>query len=274
MKKTLKRLAVGAFLCSVAAPVPAHAEEMAESLMFLKNVAVNSRKLASPSIFGIGSARTMGAYNGFFAGAVSNDSRTSQDESLTLDASAAAGIGIGDPYKTLGFDAYLGIISVNPKGEDGGFGVGEDGNMSFKVGHTFLTDEFDSISIAMGVNNQIAWGNAERINKNVYGVVSVGSAVEIGGNIVPVSVSLGAGSKQKDNLDLGYFGGLGVKLSDVVDLSAGYNATRWVTGLNFSLSRSSVPVLQKLVFQIGIDDVLNNDNNRRGVFIVALPFSL
>ncbi|WP_068867318.1 hypothetical protein [Prosthecochloris sp. CIB 2401] len=228
----------------------------------------------APAIFSIPGGKTMGAYNGFLAGAAATSSRSAQDGGIELDASAAAGIGLGDPRKSIGVDTYLGIISVNPEGKDGGFGVGEDGNLSFKVGTTLLTDEYDTVAIAAGVNNLVAWGDAERINENYYGVVSIGTAVEMLQAIVPVSVSLGAGSKQKDNERFGVFAGLGVKLSTAVDMSAGYNASRWVGGMTFNLSQTGVPILRDLIMQVGVDDIFDTNHNRRGVFIVALPFSL
>ena len=258
----------------VSTPAGAHGEDVVESVAFLKHVALNSRKFVTPSVFGISSARTMGAYNGFVAGAVATSSRSTKGGDLEFDASTAAGFGLGSPRKNIGFDTYLGIISVNPEGADGGFGVGEDGNMSFKAGHTFLTDSFDSISLAAGVNNLIAWGEAERINENVYGVATLGSSVMLGGSVVPFSLSLGAGAKQKQNEEFGMFAGLGANLSDLIDVSAGYNASRWVTGLTFKLYRLDNPILRRFVVQLGVDDVFDNDHNRRGVLIVAMPFSL
>ena len=250
------------------------AGEAPKAVSLLRSVAVNSKKLISPSIFGISSARTMGAYNGFAALAAASEPRSVQGGELEFDASGAVGLGVGNPQKTVGFDTYVGIISINPDAKDGGVGFAEDGNVSFKLGHTFLTDDFDSISLAAGVNNLIAWGAAKRINENLYGVASLGSAVELGDSILPVAVSLGAGLKQKDNTGFGIFAGLGVKLNYLVDVSAGYNASRWMTGLTFRFAQLGSSLLEHLVIQLGIDDVLDYNNNRRGVLIVALPFSL
>ena len=134
-------------------------------------------------------------------------------------------------------------------------------------------DNYDNISLAAGVNSLVTWGAAKRVNENVYGVVSIGSALELGDTIVPVSVSFGAGSRQKHNAEFGVFAGLGLGITDMVDASVGYNASRWVTGLNLKFSQlSNSPILSRLVVQLGVDDVFNNDNNRRGVFVVAMPF--
>lgn len=270
----LKRVALALAMLVSALPATVQAEEVAESLVFLKRVAVKSKKLMIPSVFGISSARTMGAYNGFLAGAAATSARSEQGGKVELDASAAAGFGLGNPQENLGVDTYLGIVSVNPDGSDGGFGVGEDGNLGFKVGRTFVTDEYDSISLAVGVNNLVSWGAAERINKNVYGVASLGSALEIGSDIVPVSVSVGAGSRQKDNEEFGVFAGLGVQVSEIVDMSAAFNSSRWMMGMTFKLNRLERSLLRNFVVQVGVDDLFNNDQNRRGVLVVAVPFSL
>lgn len=271
----IKRFAIAVILLVVCLPGSVFAVDGDESLAFLRGVAVNSNKLLTPSVFGLASAMTMGSYNGFLAGAAANTGRSSSGTgSPQFDASAAAGIGFGDAQKSFGLDTYLGIISVNPVGESGGFGVGEDGNISVKLGKTFFTDSFDSISFAVGVNNIVAWGVATHIDDNVYGVATFGSAVTLGGQTFPVSATFGAGSKQKSNVEFGMFGGLGLGLNSYLDLSAGYNASRWLAGLNFRFSKLENPILRQLIVQVGVDDVFDNNHNRREVFIVAMPFSL
>ncbi len=273
MKKNIKKFALWAMVIAFVVPAGVRADEMAESLVFFRNVAVNSKKLVSPAIFGISSARTMGACNGFIAGAGATSPRSARGNEPLFDGSAAVGLGLGNPRENIGFDTYLGIISVNPKGANGGFGVGEDGNLSFKAGHTFLTDDYDNISLAAGVNSLVTWGAAKRMSENVYGVVSIGSAFELGDTVVPVSMSFGAGSRQKHSRDFGVFAGLGLGITDIVDASVGYNASRWIMGLNLKFSQlSNSPILNRFVVQLGVDDVFNNDKNRRGVFVVAMPF--
>ena len=276
MQKHLKKFAVASTLFLSALPSTTTASEVDSSLSFLRDVATNSSKLLTPSVFGIPSATTMGWKNGFVAGAGATTPRSYSGASSTdLDASAAVGFGIGDPYDNLGLDTYVGIISVNPKSSTGGWGgFGEDGDVSFKLGKTFFSDSYDTISFAIGANNMVSWGAATNYSVNYYGVATLGSALNIGTHIFPVSVSLGAGTKQDSNRSAGVFAGLGIGLNPVVDISAGYNATRWVSGLNFSFSRLENPILRHLVFQVGVDDMFNHNNNRRGVFIAAIPFSL
>jgi|GEM_PF-6885739 len=243
-----------------------------ESLSFLRHVAVNSKKLLAVSVFGMPSARTMGDMNGFAAGAAATEPRRFSGDDFKLDASAALGLGLGNAYKAVGFDSYLGIVSVNPEGKDGGFGVGEDGNLGFKLGKSFLTDRFDSISLAVGVNNFVSWGDADLIEENVYSVMTFGSAVVVDETALPVTVSVGVGSKQKDNDSFGMFAGVGVGIANNVDVSLGYNASRWMAG--FGIDVPGVPLVRRLFIQLGVDDLFNENDNRRGVLIVAVPFSL
>jgi hypothetical protein len=272
----IKKLAIATALLASALPSTSLAADRDPSLSFLRDVAINSSKLLSPSVFGIPSARTMGWRNGFLAGAVASDSRSNAGgDNAQFDASAAVGLGMGNPQKNAGFDTYVGIISVNPKASNGSsWGFGEDGNLSFKLGKTFLTNSFDSISFAIGANNLVAWGVAEKIQKNYYGVATLGSACTIGEHIFPVSISVGGGTKQDSNRSSGAFAGVGVGLSSVIDLSAGYNANRWVSGLNFSFARFNDSILRHLIVQVGVDDLFDHNHNRRGVFIAAIPFTL
>jgi hypothetical protein len=276
VQKYLKKLAIASALLLSCSPSSTSAAETDSSLSFLRDVATNSSKLLAPSAFGIPSAWTMGWRNGFVAGALATNPRSySNGSSSELDGSAAIGFGLGNPLENVGLDTYVGIISVNPKASNGSwYGFGEDGNVSFKLGKTFFTESYDSISFAVGVNNIIAWNAAKNMNENYYGVATFGSALNVGNHIYPVSVSCGAGTKQDSNKSAGVFAGLGIGLNPIVDLSAGYNANRWVSGLNFSFSRLENPIIRHLVLQVGVDDLFNHNNNRRGVFIAAIPFSL
>lgn len=245
-----------------------------DALETLRAMNLRAAKLASPSLFGIPSAGTMGHRRSFVAGSAATQSRTDTGD-LKLDASAALGLGLGNAVKTVGLDAYLGIISVNPEGKNGGFGVGEDGNVSLKLGKAFYTNELDRFSIAIGGNNLIAWGDAEEIDENIFAVGSYATAVMINDHAYGVSISLGAGTKQKSSTSFGAFAGLGLKAHPSVDVALGFNANRWVAGITVPLGELiDVEIGDGIYLQVGVDDVLDDQENRRGVMNVSIPFQI
>ncbi len=69
-----------------------------DALETLRAMNLRAAKLASPSLFGIPSAGTMGHRRSFVAGSAATQSRTDTGD-LKLDASAALGLGLAMPLK-------------------------------------------------------------------------------------------------------------------------------------------------------------------------------
>lgn len=128
------------------------------------------------------------------------------------------------------------------------------------------------LSYAVGINNFVRWGDAAEISGNLYTVASMSSAFLVEDQIVPVSLSLGAGSNQKASRSFGVFTGIATRGPYEMDWSMAFNADRWTIGTTVYSS-----LLEKLnpldtVVQLGIDDVFDQVSERRFLINVTVPF--
>ena len=213
------------------------------------------------STFGVPSGTTLSPKSGFLSGSVASLPGGGSADT-PFDASAAIGYGIPLGSNLPSLDVYLGITSVNPKGADGGFGIGEDGNISLK---STIYKKKDT-ALAIGANNVVAWGEAKKTPQNTY--MAYSKAVRF--DFADITTTLGYGTAQSRAGDAGGFIGLGISSHLLANTSYGisYNVDRWMAGVNTSISLFDASVS----LSFGFDDVLDELNARRVMFSFARVF--
>jgi hypothetical protein len=82
----------------------------------------------------------------------------------TSDGGAGIGFGLGDPYRSVGFDVG---ININDLGINGNEGFAGRGSFDFVL-HRVLPDNF---RVAVGLENALVWGGTDT-DTSVYAVVS------------------------------------------------------------------------------------------------------
>jgi hypothetical protein len=209
--------------------------------------------------FGIPSSTTLLRGTGFYSLSVA-ELPGGGNSQTPFDASAAVGYGLLlKGYPSL--DIYLGITSVNPKGADGGFGFGEDGNISVK---STLIDQ-KNWGLAVGVNNLLSWGEAKKTATNIY--VAASYAQKFQG--VSVTGSAGYGDHQSRLGNAGAFVGLGAQFTNQpYSVGVSYNVDRWLLGVSSSVTLYQ----QKFGVSWGFDDALDDLGARRLILSVSKGF--
>ena len=222
------------------------------------------RSLSTPRVganFGIPNGSTLPPLQGFISGSIAELAEGGSFDT-PFDASASIGYGLNMPENFPSLDIYLGITSVNPVGARGGFGFGEDGNLSVKSS----VIKRDSYAVALGVNNLFAWGEAQKAPQNLY--VSASKAVRIGK--FDLTYTVGSGSEQSRAGKPGQFFGVAVKPMrfEATSFGLSYNADRWMIGFSSPTSFWG----QSLTISAGFDDVFDNLDSKRAILTIAKVF--
>lgn len=222
------------------------------------------RSLSTPRVganFGIPNGSTLPPLQGFISGSIAELTEGGSVDT-PFDASASIGYGLRMPKNFPSLDIYLGITSVNPVGASGGFGFGEDGNLSVKSS----VIKSNSYAIALGVNNLFAWGEAQKAPQNLY--ISASTVVRI--RKFDLTYTLGYGSEQSRAGKPGQFVGVALKPMrfEATSFGLSYNANRWMFGFSSPTSFWG----KSLTVSAGFDDVFDKLDSRRAILTIAKVF--
>ena len=121
-----------------------------------------------------------------------------------IDGSASLGMGFGNPYRSLAFEAVVTAISVHDA-------FAEDGDVHFKVHHALPF----RAGFAVGVEHTGRWGRAQRGSSSTY--VAYTQVVDLApaypGNPVPLAINVGLGDERfvdPGENRMGVFGSLAI----------------------------------------------------------------
>ncbi|WP_242021909.1 S-layer homology domain-containing protein [Microcoleus sp. FACHB-831] len=170
------------------------------------------------------------------------------------DGAVAAGLGVGDARKALGFEATVTSYSTFRTG------FGKNGGVSFKV-HRLLPSD---IGVAVGVENFDTWGHPDPEYSSVYGVISkvfplVSDETAEFSPSITASVGVGGGRfrseadvfRGRDSVNV--FGSVGARVAEPISLIADW------TGQDLNLGVSILPFPNiPLVITPGVADVTGN----------------
>ncbi len=140
--------------------------------------------IAAPGI-AFGSPTAFGASWGqAFAGLGGQTVSSGEDD---LDGSAVLGAGIGDPYRAIGVEAAVNVISLQE-------GLAEDGSWGFKA-HRVLPNR---AGVAIGVDDTGGWGDAKEQHSSAYAVYTQVIDLEPESPKRPLSLAfnIGAGNER------------------------------------------------------------------------------
>jgi hypothetical protein len=183
-----------------------------------------------------------------------------------VDGSAVAGFGLGNALKSVGVEINVNITSLGSEN----FDFADSGALGFKV-HKYFSD---GTAVAVGWANPVKWGDADRAEDTVYGVVTKSFDLQPNNpnNSLPLTVSLGIGSGsfrskgaiEADENSVNVFGSLGLRIIPQVSL-----ATSW-TGNSLNIGASFAPLRNTpLVINTIFTDVTDNLDRSTGLSISA-----
>ena len=162
------------------------------------------------------------------------------------DGSLAAGMGLGDPIKSVGSVVSLSIGSVSPDG-----GIGERGALGVSLGKFFVGPQ---LGVAIGGINVAGWNDiSEQPEHSAY--VAVTKIIPIEDH--PVIINAGIGTNAFADIqeidpesEAGVFASVGVYLTPHISLIADY------TSSNVTLGTTILPVSDfPLIITMGAFDV-------------------
>lgn len=214
---------------------PADAEAYLAQLRALARQAGTWRAAPAPRAATVGIVSGFGLRHGtaFAAGALTNRrERTGSD----VDASAAIGLGFGDPYNAIGIDLTLGLVSTTPPWSRRGNNsvLGEDGNISLRL-HRNIGSVFpgSTTSVAIGAGNLVSWGDARNVPTNYFLASSTIANLAIADRVFPTNLTLGYGTAIRNlERDPGLFAGIGVGVNSWLSVGASWVGDEWIAGIN------------------------------------------
>lgn len=188
-----------------------------------------------------------------------------EDTNDGLDASASVGMGFGNAVDNVGVELNVGIISID--------GFADDGTVGFKVHKLF--PEANNLGVAVGWSNALKWGNANKDEETIYGVVTQRFDLRPNkDNPMPLTTSLGVGTGafrsvgaiEAGNNTPNVFGSVGVRVIPQVSLVSSWN------GSSLGLAASAAPFNFPVVVTAGVSDL--TDNTEDGTqFVGGLGYS-
>ncbi len=209
------RFAVAFALACVAGPaVAGSVTDLGLSLEQIR--ALNAQltaPIAAPGI-AFGAPTAFGASWGqAFAGLGGQTVSSGEDD---LDGSAVFGAGILDPYRAVGVEAVMNVISLQE-------GFAEDGSWGFKV-HRVLPNR---AGVAIGVDDTGGWGDAREQHSSAYAVYTQVIDLEPQSPKRPLSLAfnIGAGNERfaEPGDDFGVIGSVALALHRQGSLIADYS---------------------------------------------------
>ncbi|MBD2357294.1 hypothetical protein H6G41_22185 [Tolypothrix sp. FACHB-123] len=192
-------------------------------------------------------------------------------ETGKVDGSLSAGFGLGDAVKSVGLEVAFNIYSVG--GQKELFGdFGDSGGIGFKL-HKFFAD---GTAVAVGWSNPITWGQGNKSQDTIYGVVTRAFYLQPDSptNKLPLTVSVGVGSgafrsvgalrsRSGDNPP-NFFGSLGLRVIPEASLVASWTGSALNLGASFAPFRDT-PIVINTIFT----DVTGNSTNATGFSLSA-----
>ena len=181
------------------------------------------------------------------------------------DGSLAAGMGLGDPIKSVGSVVSLSIGSVSPDG-----GIGERGALGVSLGKFFVGPQ---LGVAIGGINVAGWSDlSEKPKHSAY--VAVTKIIPIEDH--PVIINAGVGTNSFADIqeidresEAGVFASVGVYLTPHISLIADYTASIVTLGTSI-LPVSDFP----LIITMGAFDVNNRVPGDEGTtFVGSVAYS-
>jgi len=220
------------------------------------------RSAVGPSTFGIFSGYGLNHGQAFLSGSITNKRQLEGERSgERIDGSYAAGIGIGDPINSFGFEAHLGILSSTPGDHT------EAGNLGFKI-HRRTETKSGPLGFAVGASNVAPWGDPTAIKTSYYGAASLLTTQSVIPKLKPDIMLTGGVSTGARNAgqDPGVFLGIGGKINDTSSFSASWSGDEFIVGA------TTQPDLRiPIMVSAGIADV--NDSNNAQRLILSFSYS-
>ena len=221
------------------------------------------RSAVGPSTYGIASGYGLNHGQAFLSGSITNKRELEEERAgERIDGSYAAGIGIGDPSKSLGFEAHLGVLSSTLGDQT------EAGNLGFKI-HRRTETASGPLGFAVGASNVAPWGDPTAIKTSYYGAASFLTTQSVFPELKPDIMLTGGISTGARNTgeDPGVFFGLGGKITDTSSLSASWAGDEIIVGSVFQPDLR-IPVM----VSAGIADLTDRNNSQRLILSFSYTF--
>ena len=204
---------------------------------FYKQVINRSKSNARfSSVFGMPSG-TVGNHGSAYMALLAATLPDGGTKSTPFDASAILGFSVGHAEK-LALGLNVGIISVNPVGHKQAIGFGEDGNLNIKIAKTFKIFNQQQADLALGLNNYISWGEAQKLPGRGYIVLSAPYIAKSGR-----AFTINVGRYHNNDNFSDYFMGVGAGIIENISVSAGLSRNLLTLGANivntFSVKNSN-----------------------------------
>lgn len=176
--------------------------------------------VAAPGI-AFGSPTAFGASWGQAFAGLGGQTISSGEENL--DGSAVLGAGIGDPYRAIGVESVVNVISLQE-------GFAEDGSWGFKA-HKVLPNR---AGIAIGVDDTGGWGDAREQHSSTYAAYTQVIDLEPESPKRPLSLAfnIGAGNERfaEPGDDVGGFASVALALHRQGSVMVDYHRGDWGLG--------------------------------------------
>lgn len=181
-----------------------------------------------------------------------------------VDGSLSAGVGFGDPVKSVGVEVGANITSIGGQNID----IADSGSVGVKL-HKYLPD---GTAVAVGWSNPVKWGDAKDAEETIYGVVTKSFDLKPNSpaNKMPLTVSLGVGTGgfrskgaiKDDNNSANLFGSLGLRVTPETAV-----VSSW-TGNSLNIGGSFAPFKKTpVVINTVLTDVTDNLGNGVGLSV-------
>ena len=252
-RKTAATLLLGWFTLLTA--VSAHGFEFFAAKRYDELAALPASSLVAPT----------GLVSGWGSAFVAFGGLANSSSSDKTDGSLAAGMGLGDPIKSVGSVVSLSIGSVSPDG-----GIGERGALGVSLGKFFVGPQ---LGVAIGGINVAGWNDiSEQPEHSAYFAVTKIIPIEDH----PVIINAGIGTNAFADIqeidpesEAGVFASVGVYLTPHISLIADY------TSSIVTLGTSILPVSDfPLIITMGAFDVNNRMPGDEGTtFVGSVAYS-
>lgn len=232
---------------------------------FYKQVKNRSKSNARySSVFGLPSG-TVGGHGSAFMSLMAATLPNGATKSNPFDASAILGFSVGQAEK-LALGLNLGIISINPVGHKQTIGFGEDGNLNVKIAKTFKIFNQQRANLALGLNNYISWGEAQKLPGRGYIALTAPYTVKSGR-----AFTLSVGRYHNNDSFSDYFMGIGAGIIENMSVSAGLN--RDTVTLGASILNSISTKNSNHTYQVGFGVSGVGHANERFILTLSKPLN-
>ena len=184
-----------------------------------------------------------------------------EDSDNDIDGSVSAGIGFGDPLKSVGVEVGVNITSIGGQDLD----IGDSGTVGVKL-HKYFAN---GTAVAVGWSNPLKWGDAEDAKETIYGVATKSFDLKPNSrdNKMPLTVSVGVGSGsfrskgaiKNDENPPNVFGSLGLRVTPETAFVSSWTGNSLNIGASFAPLKNT-PIVINTIFT----DVTDNLDNGTG----------